>query len=187
MTINILPAVIAVLLGLLVTGAVDFVQADGDTHPDAWTAFALALLLVARDALFGGAFFPFRRPAGGGALRPAVHLSAGHVRIPVRRFEPIATTLAILLGLLVTGAVDFGPLGEGAGAWGWTVFALSLALSIGLRLSPRPRRRRAPPAPPRAGPGRDAFAAAAQARMQAFAEDLFAGFGRSPPGDKKND
>ena len=147
MTISLLPALIAVLLGLLASGAVDFVGDSGNTHADAWTAFALALLLVARDTIFGGTLWPRRRGEARQSLndlRAIFELHGADLRLGIRvwSFEPVATTLAILLGLLTTQAIDFINANGDASAWAWAVFALSLFLTIGGRLNRRPNRER---------------------------------------------
>ncbi len=147
MTISLLPALIAVLLGLLASGAVDFVGDSGNTHADAWTAFALALLLVARDTLFGGALWPRRRSEVRHLLDDLVskfELRGADLRLGLNiwSFEPVTTTLAILLGLLTTQAIGFINADGDASAWAWTVFALSLFLTIGGRLNRRPNRKR---------------------------------------------
>jgi hypothetical protein len=147
MTISLLPALIAVLLGLLASGAVDFVTDSGNTHADAWTAFALALLLVARDTLFGGALWPRRRDDARKivddlASKFELHGSDLRLGVHVWSFEPVATTLAILLGLLTSQAIDFTNANGDPSAWAWAVFALSLFLTIGGRLNRRPNRQR---------------------------------------------
>ena len=147
MTISLLPALIAILLGLLASGAVDFVGDSGNTHADAWTAFALALLLVARDTLFGGTLWPRRRSEARRSLddfRAIFELHGADLRLGIHvwSFEPVATTLAILLGLLTTHAIDFINADGDASDWAWTVFALSLFLTIGGRLNRRPNRQR---------------------------------------------
>ncbi len=160
MTISLIPAVIAILLGLLASGAIDFVQSDGGTHPDAWTVFALALILVARDTLLGGSFRPHRssgdnnndgndgnndrNEAAANWRSPLrnIEVRGGDVRIRIWSFEPVATTLAIITGLLAVQAIDFTNADGGTTDWGWTAFALALFLTIGGRLSRRPRHRR---------------------------------------------
>ena len=143
MTLNLIPAVTAILLGLLASGAIDFADADGDTHAVAWLAFALALALVARGVLLGGTI-PV--PRNRSALRDLpVEVRDGDVRIRftgLRSLEPVVTTLAILLGLLTSHAIDFLDEGGGASSWAWTVFALALFLTLGGRIGPRQRRRR---------------------------------------------
>lgn len=142
MTVSLIPAVLAVLLGLLASGAIDFLDSE-ETHPVAWAAFALALALVVRDSLLGGSFLPGGGSGWGGRRRPGLpglEVRGGDVRIRVFDLEPVATTLAILLGLLVTQAIDFLGADGGTTAWGWAVFALSLVLATGARLRPRPRR-----------------------------------------------
>ena len=69
-----------------------------------------------------------------------LELHGADVRLRVPRFEPIATTLAVLLGLLTAQTIDFAGSQGDATAWGWTVFALSITLVTGMRLSPAPRR-----------------------------------------------
>ncbi len=144
MTLSVLPAATTVLLGLLVVGTLDFLDSDGDTHWVAWVAFGLATAIVARDTLLGGGLLPFGR-GDETRRRPQIlglELHGADVRLRVPRFEPIATTLAILLGLLTTQTIDFANSQGDATAWGWTVFALSITLVTGMRLSPSPRRRK---------------------------------------------
>ena len=146
MTLSVLPAATTVLLGLLVVGTLDFLDSDGDTHWVAWVAFGLATAIVARDTLLGGGLLPFGR-GDETRRRPQIlglELHGADVRLRVPRFEPIATTLAILLGLLTTQTIDFANSQGDATAWGWTVFALSITLVTGMRLSPSP-------APPQEG------------------------------------
>jgi hypothetical protein len=129
-------AVTAVLLGLFVTGAIAFTGDDGAPRPIAWLPFVAALALVARDSFFQGSFR--NRPRG---RVPGVQLRDGAIHLQIRDFEPIATTLAILTGLLAAGAIGFHDANGGGSGWAWSAFALALALSIGWRLAPRPRRR----------------------------------------------
>ncbi len=143
MTVQIVPAAIAVILGLIASGAVDATYDGGGTHGLAWAAFALILVLVARDTLLGGNFLA---PFEGDEIRKRLplQLSEGRLQIRVWHFEPITTTLAILLGLLASQAIDFrdggnNPNGEITSVV-WAAFVLSLLLTIGIRLSPRPGR-----------------------------------------------
>lgn len=135
MSITLGPApIIAILLGLFATGAVDFVNDDGNTKALGWVPFALTLVLVARDTLFRGRFRD-----GLSDRVPGLDLNEGQLRLRAFDFEPVATTLAIITGLLASGAVDFYDGNGGGSAWAWTAFALSLFLSIGGRLNKRPR------------------------------------------------
>lgn len=146
MALSIGPALaLAVLLGLLASGAVHFLDAEGDAKVPAWIAFALALLIVARDTLLGGRFWRTDVLAQG--RLPGLELRDGQVRLRLFDFEPVATTLAIILGLLASGVLDFADGRGGASAWAWTAFALTLFLTLGGRLTRRPdpergRRRR---------------------------------------------
>ena len=146
MALSIGPALaLAVLLGLLASGAVDFLDAERDATAAAWAAFALALLIVARDSLLGGRFSRTGVLARG--RLPGLELHDGQVRLRLFDFEPVASTLAIILGLLASGALDFADGRGGASAWAWTAFALALFLTLGGRLNRRPdaerhRRRR---------------------------------------------
>ena len=56
MTIQLIPAAIAVLIGLIASGAVDatYDYPFGGAHGLVWAAFALSLVIVARDTLLGG-------------------------------------------------------------------------------------------------------------------------------------
>ena len=54
MTIQLIPAAIAVLIELIASGAVDATYDGGGTHWLVWAAFALSLVIVARDTLLGG-------------------------------------------------------------------------------------------------------------------------------------
>jgi hypothetical protein len=165
-------AILAILLGLLATGAVDFLSDDGSAQPLAWLAFVLVLAIVARDTLLGGTLLPGGRgetPAARGRL-PGLELREGQVRLRAFDFEPVATTLAIILGLLASGAIDFHDGNGGGSAWAWTAFALSLFLATGRRLNRRPR------AKPRERNTDD--------RAARFFEEMMRGIfeGRRPPG-----
>lgn len=141
MSISLGPApVIAILLGLLATGAVDFLSDAGNTAAIGWVPFALALLLVARDTIFQGRFRD-----GFSDRVPGLDLSSGQVRLRAFDFEPVATTLAIITGLLASGAADFHDGNGGASAWAWSAFALSLFLAIGGRLNKRPKPKKEEP------------------------------------------
>ena len=129
-------AATAALLGLFVTGAIAYSGDGGEPRLIAWLPFVGALALVARDSFFQGSFR--NRPRG---RVPGVQLRDGAVHLQLRDFEPIATTLAILTGLLAAGAIGFHDANGGGSGWAWSAFALALALSIGWRLGPRPRRR----------------------------------------------
>lgn len=142
MTVHILPAALAILVGLVASGAVDATTSDGSTAATPWAAFAISLVIVARDTVLGGSFLPRAdRP-----LRLPVEVRQGDVRVRFWSLEPVATTVAILLGLLAAQAVDFRAGGNdpSGGITGvvWAAFALSLFLAMGGRLAPRPRRPR---------------------------------------------
>ncbi|MCY3918445.1 MAG: hypothetical protein OXG38_01400 [Chloroflexi bacterium] len=129
-------AATAALLGLFVTGAIAYSGDGGEPRLIAWLPFVGALALVARDSFFQGSFR--NRPSG---RVPGVRLRDGAIHLQLRDFEPIATTLAILTGLLAADAIGFHDANDGGSGWAWSAFALALALSIGWRLGPRPRRR----------------------------------------------
>jgi len=143
MTLHLVGVAMAVLVGLFATHAMDYVDSAGTTHPLGWLVFAAALGLVARDAVLGGSF----RLRQGGPRRedlPRLSVDRGDPRVRIRlaQFEPVATTTAILSGLLASGAIDFSGADGGTTAWGWSVFGLALFLALGGRLAPRPRRKR---------------------------------------------
>ena len=141
MSITLGPApIIAILLGLLATGAVDFLSDEGNTAAIGWVPFALALLLVARDSIFQGRFRD-----GLSDRVPGLDLNEGRLRLRAFDFEPVATTLAIITGLLASGAANFHDGNGGASAWAWTAFALSLFLSIGGRLNKPPQPKKEEP------------------------------------------
>lgn len=193
MTLHLVPATLALIVGLLAGRAVDF-QDGGGVHPLAWAAFALALALVARDTLLGGSFIPHRDEAGGfagplarsaGARRHGGHFidwSQGDVRIRIVRLEPVATTVAILLGLAASQAVNFSDAAGGTTGLGWAAFALSLFLALGGRLTPRPRRpnRRATARRSNDSQRRtwEAMGDEFEARVAEAVEELRRGFGR---------
>ena len=138
MAISLGPAALtAALLGLFATNAIDYTGADGEPRLIAWLPFVLVLVLVLRDTVFEGSF----RDGPRNRL-PGLDLRDGQVHLRIFDFEPVATTLAIITGLLASGAIDFHDGNGGGSAWAWTVFALALFLSIGGRLSRRPRSRR---------------------------------------------
>ena len=143
MTVHVLPAIVAILLGLTVTGAVDVATSSGSTHVVMWLAFAFSLALVARDAILGGTFL---RSDDGESGRLPIEIRQGDIQIRFWQFEPVATTVAILLGLLAEQALDMRANGNDpnaaiTGAM-WAAFALSLFLALGGHLSRRPRHRR---------------------------------------------
>ncbi len=142
MTVHVLPAVVAILLGLAVSGALDVTTSSGNTHVVMWLAFAFSLALVARDAVLGGTFLRSDSESG----RSPLQFRQGDLQIRFWQFEPVATTVAILLGLLAEQAVDMRSNGNDPSAAissaMWAAFALSLFLAIGGRLSRRPRHRR---------------------------------------------
>ncbi len=130
------------MLGLVASGAVDPVYDGGGTHGLVWFSFGLSLALVARDTLLGGTFFS-RDETDEGRSRVPLRIREGDLQIRIWQFEPVATTLAILSGLLASQAVDMRAAGNAldgdvASAL-WAAFALSLFLTIGGRLRPRPR------------------------------------------------
>lgn len=138
MAISLGPAALAaILLGLFATGAIDFTGDDGDPRLIAWIPFALIMVLVVRDTIFEGSFREGPRDR-----LPGIDLRDGQIRLRIFDFEPVATTLAIITGLLASGAIDFQDGNGGGSAWAWTAFALALFLSIGRRLNRRPRSRR---------------------------------------------
>ena len=57
MTVHFLHAVVAILLGLVVSGTVDVTTSSGNTHTVMWLAFTFSLALVACDAVLGGTLF----------------------------------------------------------------------------------------------------------------------------------
>lgn len=142
MTVHILPAALAILVGLVASGAVDATTSGGSTTAVPWAAFAISLVIVARDTMLGGSFLP----EPGRLPRLPVEVREGDVRVRFWSFEPVATTVAIMLGLLASQAVDFRAGGNdpAGGVTGvvWAAFALSLFMALGGRLAPRPRRRR---------------------------------------------
>ena len=127
-------AATAALLGLFVTGAIAYTGDAGDPRLIAWLPFVGALAIVARDSVFQGSFR--NRPRD---RIPGIALRDGAIRVHISDFEPIATTLAILTGLLAAGAIGFHDGNGGGSGWAWSAFALALALSIGWRLGRRPR------------------------------------------------
>lgn len=145
MTIQLIPAAIAVFIGLIASGAVDTTYDGGGTHGLFWAAFALSVVIVVRDTLLGGTFL-VRRERRELLDRSPLQLREGRLQIRIWQFEPVATTLAIMLGLLASQAVDMradGNLATGGVTGGvWAAFALSLFLTIGGRMSPRPGKRR---------------------------------------------
>lgn len=144
MTISVLPAIVAILLGLLASGAIDFTTSAGNTHAEAWIAFGITLAIVVRDTLLGGSFRPSPREDNGERFRgllPGLEIQGADLRLRIWQFEPVATTLAILLGLLTFQSIDFVNADGGATDWAWTVFGLSLFLALGGRLNRRPGRR----------------------------------------------
>lgn len=154
MTLSLIPAALAVLLGLLASGAVDFSDARGSTEPLGWVVFGLAVSLVARDTIMRAA-----GRADGGEERARrrlvlpLELRDGDVRVHLVRLEPLGATLAVLLGLLAAEAVDFTRPDGGTSDWGWAAFALSLALTLGWRMGRRKGRRRRERDPDRGGGG----------------------------------
>ena len=168
MSITVGPApIIAVLLGLFATGAIDFTDDEGSVRALAWAPFVFALILVARDTVFQGSFRDGRR---GGI--PGLDLHDGQIRLKLFDFEPVATTLAIITGLLVTSAIDFQDGNGGGSAWAWSAFALALFLTIGGRLNRRRRPRR-----PQSARARDH-----DERAAAFFEEMLRGvFSGRPP------
>lgn len=156
-----LAPVVATLLGLFVVGAIDFIGAGGNARPLAWALFVLTLLIVSRDTLFQGSF-----RAGLRDRVPGVRVREGQVRLMIFDFEPVATTLAIITGLLASGAIHFLDGNGGGSAWAWTAFALALFLTIGGRLNRRPR-------PARRRQSRDVEA---EARAARFFEEMMRGF-----------
>ncbi len=129
-------AVTAALLGLFVTGVIAFTGDDGGPRLIAWLPFVGAVAIVARDSVFRGSFR--NRPR---ERIPGIAVRDGAIRLHVSDFEPIATTLAILTGLMAAGVIGFHDANGGGSAWAWSAFALALALSIGWRLGRPPRRR----------------------------------------------
>lgn len=158
---------VAALLGLFATGALNFVDDGGSVRPLAWAPFVLSLILVARDSVFQGSF--------GAGLRdrvPGLAVRDGRVRLLIFDFEPVATTLTIITGLLAGGAIDFLDGNRGGSAWAWSAFALALFLAIGGRLNRRPR-----PSRRRGERDRDM-----DARTAAFLEEMMRSvFTRRPP------
>ncbi len=181
MTISVLPAVVAILLGLLASGAIDSTTDAGNTHAAAWTAFAITLAVVARDTLLGGSFKPAFDADTGERLRglvPGLELRGSDLRLRIWQFEPVATTLAILLGLLTFQTIDFTNAAGGATDWAWAVFGLSLFLAMGARLNRRPGRR--------GRLRRRAWEAAVhefEARVEEAFDDIQSGFRRPPRND----
>jgi len=159
--------IIAALLGLFATGAFDFVGEDGGVQPLGWAPFVFSLVLVARDTLFWGSFRAGRRPGV-----PGVDLHDGQIRLKLFDFEPVASTLAIITGLLASGAIDFLDDNGGGSAWAWAAFALALFLTIGGRLNRRPRSPKQ----------RNEHARDRDARAAAFFEEMMRGvLTRRPP------
>ena len=132
-TVGLAP-VVAALLGLFAVGTVDFLGEGGNARPLAWATFVLTLLIVSRDALFQGSFRARLRDR-----IPGVRVREGQVRLMIFDFEPVATTLAIIMGLMASGAANFQDGNGGGSAWAWTALALALFLTIGGRLNRRPR------------------------------------------------
>ncbi|HJN92931.1 MAG TPA: hypothetical protein QGF05_09445 [Dehalococcoidia bacterium] len=190
MTIQLIPATAAVLIGLIASGAVDPTYSGGDTHGLAWVAFGLSLAIVARDTLLGGSFSI--RPERGELLdRAPLQLREGRLQIRIWQFEPVATTLAIMLGLFASQAVDMrsgGNLPDGDVTGGlWAAFALSLFLTIGGRMSPRPgkRLRRRREEARAAGAERwDEMGDEIEARVEEIFEDLAQRFSRGGRRDR---
>lgn len=165
-TVGLAP-VVATLLGLFAVGAVDFLGQGGNARPLAWATFVLTLLIVLRDTVFQGGF-----RAGLRERIPGVRAREGQIRLMIFDFEPVGTTLAIIMGLLASGATNFHDGNGGGSAWAWTALALALFLTIGGRLNKRPR-------PSRRRNSRDVEA---EDRAARFFQEMMRGFfeGRRP-------
>ena len=140
MTLRLIPAALAILFGLIAAGAVDYLTDSGGAGAIAWTVFALSLVVVARDTLFGGSYVPALGEAKERLSRIIV-VRGGNVRVRFWELEPVATTIAIITGLGANSAIAFQTAEGGGTAWAWACFGMSLFQFLGGRLGPSPRRR----------------------------------------------